>query len=93
MGNVDISNGTVGFFIDGQYVKTSQMKTSATTNSPSISRQPPWQLALIIAYMNSSSRERDARNQRIFAIEPTVGVAGQDWRPDLKLALTADRAR
>lgn len=75
MGNVDISNGTVGFFIDGQYVKTSQDENLRDN-----------ELALDIktttlaagAYYRVYEQQLEGTtlfgNQRIFAIEPTVGV-------------------
>ncbi len=75
MGNVDISNGTVGFFIDGQYVKTSQDENLRDN-----------ELALDIktttlaagAYYRVYEQQLEGTtlfgNQRIFAIEPTLGV-------------------
>lgn len=75
MGNVDVSNGTVGFFIDGQYVKTSQDENLLDN-----------ELALDIktttlsggAYYRVYEKQLEGTtlfgNQRIFAIEPTIGV-------------------
>nr|WP_176073638.1 hypothetical protein [Brucella intermedia] len=75
MGNVDITNGTFGFFIDGQYVKTSQDESLRDN-----------ELALDIktaslsagAYYRVYEQQLEGTtlfgNQRIFAIEPTVGV-------------------
>ncbi len=75
MGNVDITNGTFGFFIDGQYVKTSQDESLRDN-----------ELALDIktaslsagAYYRVYEQQLEGTtlfgNQRVFAIEPTVGV-------------------
>lgn len=75
MGNIDVNNGTVGFFIDGQYVKTSQDENLRDN-----------ELALDIktttlsggAYYRIYEQQLEGTtlfgNQRVFAIEPTVGV-------------------
>ncbi|KAB2685322.1 MULTISPECIES: hypothetical protein [Brucella/Ochrobactrum group] len=75
MGNVDISNGTFGFFIDGQYVKTSQEENlrdnelSLDITTTSLSGGAYYRI-----YEQQLEGTTLFGNQRVFAIEPTIGV-------------------
>ncbi|MFQ0812842.1 hypothetical protein AVM02_11295 [Brucella anthropi] len=75
MGNVEVNNGTMGFYIDGQYVKTSQDEnlrdnelaldlTSTTLTGGAYYRVYEKDLGGTTLY----------GDQRVFAIEPTIGV-------------------
>jgi len=75
MGNIEITNGTYGFYIDGQYTKTSQDEdvfnerlgldiTSTTLSGGVFYRLYEQQLEGTTLY----------GRQRVFAIEPTAGV-------------------
>src|SRR5690606_36275329 len=86
MGNVEVNNGTVGFYIDGQYVKTSQNENLRNN-----------ELALDIttttltggAYYRIFEKQLEGTtlygNQRIFAIEPTIGVRWTQLKADIEV--------
>lgn len=75
MGNIEVGNGTFGAYFDGQYTKTSQGKDiynnrlglniTATTLSGGVYYR---------IYEQNLNGNTLFGNQRIFAIEPTVGV-------------------
>lgn len=75
MGNVEVTNGKLGFYFDGQYTKTSQkadvlreqldLDITATTLTGGVYYR---------LYQQDLEGTTLFGNQRIFAIEPTVGV-------------------
>jgi len=86
MGNVEVTNGTYGFYFDGQYTKTSQgadvlseqldMDITSTTLSGG-------------AYYRLYEQPLDGTTlfggQRVFAIEPTVGVRWTELKAQLNV--------
>ncbi len=75
MGNVDINNGTIGFFVDGQYVKTSQ---DENLRDNELALDIKTTVLSVGAYYRIYEQQLEGTtlfgNQRVFAIEPTVGV-------------------
>lgn len=75
MGNVEVNNGTFGFYIDGQYVKTSQDESlrdnelSLDIKTTSLSGGAFYRI-----YEQQLEGTTLFGGQRIFAIEPTIGV-------------------
>lgn len=86
MGNVEVTNGKLGFYFDGQYTKTSQkadvlreqldLDITATTLTGGVYYR---------LYQQDLEGTTLFGNQRIFAIEPTVGVRWTEIKAGLNI--------
>ncbi|WP_183652989.1 hypothetical protein [Brucella daejeonensis] len=86
MGEAEITNGTMGFYINGQYVKTSQgenirdneLDLEMTTTSLAAG-------AYYRIYEQALQGTTLFGEQRVFAIEPTVGVRWTKMKAELEV--------
>lgn len=94
MGNIEVTNGTMGFYIDGQYVKTSQdedirnnelaldLKTTMIAGG-----------AYYRVYEQALEGTTLFGNQRVFAIEPTVGIRWTQLKAGLEVGPFNERSK
>ncbi len=94
MGNVEVTNGTFGFYIDGQYVKTSQDEnlrdnelaldlTSTTITGGAYYR----------VYEQALEGTTLFGTQRVFAIEPTIGIRWTQLKAGLETGPLSERRK
>lgn len=86
MGNVEVNNGTMGFYIDGQYVKTSQDE-NLRSNELALDITTTTLMGGVYYRVYEKQLEGTTLygDQRVFAIEPTIGVRWTQLKADLEI--------